>query len=248
MQIPKMKILKNIHIVIFLFAFCMVAAAQPPATKLNKNRNDKANGLNQSLNKIADTLFLTSDKDILRVNFLSHSTSEKLQVDVGSKNVNIPLYHFGKGRYTIAVYRQDKIIAFDINRIRDIIMPEGASDNLEESMLEASLSDKEKVKRGMKKPPAKKEVIAEKAPEKKVNEAREAKKKQIAEKKQKLAEQKKKKLTKRQQLLEALKNKPKKQSTTMTYNLSRKPNDTLVMQSRDEYRRNNLRPNGKPYD
>lgn len=239
-----MKIVKNIGVLLFTVAFSTFSLAQPPATMLNKNRNDKANGLVQELNKVADTLFLKSDKDILRVNFLSHSTKEKLQVDVGTANISIPLYHFGKGRYTIAVYREDKIIAFDINRIRDILTPDGASDNFEESMLEASLSDNEKVKRGMKKRPEKKEkeVIVDKGPTE-----RDIKKKVLEEKKKELASEEEKP-SERDKRLEALANRSKKESTTMVYNLSNKGNDTLVRQSREEYRRNHLRPNGKPYD
>lgn len=253
-----MRTLKNGCFLFILMAFSAFTYAQPPATKLNKNRNDKANGLTQRLNKIADTLFLESDKDILRVNFLSHATKEKLQVDVGSPNVNIPLYHFEKGRYTIAVYREDKIIAFDINRIRDILMEDGASTSLEDSMLEASLSDEEKVKRGMKLPPKKKQEVAIKEkpkakPKKKIAEKkpsqREIKRKLLEEKRAALAEAKKNEKTERDKRLEEAKNRKKTGSSKkMTYNLTKKRNDSLIRQSREEYRRNNLRPNGKPYD
>ena len=80
-------------------------------------------------------------------------------IDIASKQVNIPLYHFAEGRYTIAVYTEDLIIAFDINRLLPIVKEKGSIDDLEESTLRASLTNKELVDRNME--PSKNDIVAQ---------------------------------------------------------------------------------------
>ena len=154
-----MKALKIAYIFLFASLLGNYAFSQSPLTKINRNINNTAKGLSQELNATNDTLNLKYDKEILRVSFLSHNKKKTVEVDIASKQVNIPLYHFAEGRYTIAVYTEDLIIAFDINRLLPIVKEKGSIDNLEESTLRASLTNKELVDRNME--PSKNDIVAQ---------------------------------------------------------------------------------------
>ena len=154
-----MKALKIAYIFLFASLLGNYAFSQSPLTKINRNINNTAKGLSQELNATNDTLNLKYDKDILRVSFLSHNKKKTVEVDIASKQVNIPLYHFAEGRYTIAVYTEDLIIAFDINRLLPIVKEKGSIDDLEESTLRASLTNKELVDRNME--PSKNDIVAQ---------------------------------------------------------------------------------------
>lgn len=139
-------------LVTFLFVFiCFLTYGQKSLTKLNKNINIDASGLMHELNATADSVYLHSTTQILRVSFLSREGKSSKQIDVGNtKKVVIPLYHFDKGIYTVAVYTEEKIIAFDFNRLETIVKPDGAEDDLAESILRGSLSEEEQLARNMK--------------------------------------------------------------------------------------------------
>ena len=154
-----MKALKIAYIFLFASLLGNYAFSQSPITKINRNINSTAKGLSQELNATNDTLNLKYDKEILRVSFLSHNKKKTVEVDIASKQVNIPLYHFAEGRYTIAVYTEDLIIAFDINRLLPIVKEKGSIDDLEESTLRASLTNKELVDRNME--PSKNDIVAQ---------------------------------------------------------------------------------------
>ena len=154
-----MNALKILKIVVFAFLLANNAYTQSPTTKINKNINSTAKGLYQELNTTNDTLNLKCDKEILRVSFLSHNKKKTVEVDIASKQVNVPLYHFEEGRYTVAVYTEELIIAFDINRLLPIVKTDGAIDDLEESTLRASLTNEELVDRNME--PSKNEAVAQ---------------------------------------------------------------------------------------
>ena len=287
---------------------------------------------------------MTSDKSILRVSFLSHAQKETVMVDLDNKSAKIPLHHLAKGRYTIAVYREDMIIAFDIVRQKEILAVDNSVTDLEESILRSSLSQEEQEKRFIKplskstnkdtrlasnnintknqlsdkeiserdrikkerEALLKKERAIAKANLIKLQEERAAKQKkeevaiaeakkeeelakQIALKHQeelKLAEENRKKLkeeaekkriaearqkeeeakrieieaSKRVMLAQLEKNKKDKANSEkelasntvkpkkVKYNLTLVNDESVDVQTREEYRRENLRPNGKPYN
>ncbi|WP_452219825.1 hypothetical protein [Lacinutrix salivirga] len=163
-----MKSQKNLLTTLLFVSICYLTFSQNSLTKLNKNINIDATGLRHELNATADSVYLHSTTQILRVSFLSHEGKSSQQIDIGTtEKVVIPLYHFEKGRYTVAVYTEEKIIAFDFNRLITIVKPDGAEDDLAESILRGSLSEEEQLARNMKprkKPasvtPKPKEVIA----------------------------------------------------------------------------------------
>ncbi|MBQ0768371.1 MAG: hypothetical protein KBT58_03715 [Bizionia sp.] len=153
-----MKNLKTLYLLLAAIFIGVVGYSQDkPITTFTRNINDNAKGLEQSLSPGLDTLRLKSDKDIIRVNFISHTQKETIKIDVLNKEVNIPLYHFVEGRYTIAVYRDNKIIVMGFDRVLPIKKPAHAVGDLEESILRASLPDEELVARHL--TPLKREAV-----------------------------------------------------------------------------------------
>lgn len=145
-----MKNLLNSIVVTLIFVLFNSLQAQDQYTIIHKNLNSTASGLHHNLNKSGDTIVMTSDKSILRVSFLSHEQKETVMIDLDNKVAKIPLYHLPIGRYTIAVYREDMIIAYDIVRKLPIQTVANATTDLEESIWDSSLDDTEKVKRNFK--------------------------------------------------------------------------------------------------
>jgi len=278
-----MKSLKNLFLLTFILILSVSAYGQQAAlTNIQKNVNKQAAGLEQLLNFTLDTLTLKSDKNILRVTFLSHDEKDSVIVDIDAPEVKIPLYHFKKGRYTIAVYKEDKMIVLSIKRVEDIARPKNAIADLEESILRSSLSKDEQIARNIK--PLNKKPKVTKNPGTRVATAKSRVKKQkptskkprrirkqretrvvskvnkknlseIAAEKEKarkaarlknkkyniVAEDTTKSKLERQTILAEVKKVP--------YNLSGHGCDTNeVRQTREEYRQQNSRPNGTPYD
>ena len=145
-----MNSLHKICLFLALFVLSFSVNAQQKYTIIHKNVNSTASGLKHDLNRVGDTIVMSSDKSILRVSFLSHAEKETVMVDLDNNQAKIPLYNLPLGRYTIAVYREDMIIAFDIVREAPITLPEDAVTDLEESIWRSSLSDEELVKRNLK--------------------------------------------------------------------------------------------------
>lgn len=145
-----MKYLQKTLLFAALFVLTFSVTAQEKFTLIHKNKNSSALGLKHDLNKVGDTILMTSDKSILRVSFLSHAQKETVMVDLDNKSAKIPLHHLAKGRYTIAVYREDMIIAFDIVRQKEILAVDNSVTDLEESILRSSLSQEEQEKRFIK--------------------------------------------------------------------------------------------------
>lgn len=156
--------------ILYLFLLAMLLSfngfSQSATSVLTKNINNNAFDLTQELNAAHDTLRLKSGKDILRVSFLSHKNKKTVQIDLGVKEINIPLYHFAVGRYTVAVYREDKIIALGIDRVLPITKAGNAIVDLEESTLRASLSKAEQESRNMKPLPSDIRLVESTVPKK----------------------------------------------------------------------------------
>ncbi|WP_055435187.1 hypothetical protein [Lacinutrix algicola] len=146
--------MKNLKTINLLFLALLLSVSiygqQRALSNIERNINKEAAGLEQSLNFTLDTLTLKSDKNILRVTFLSHDEKDSVIIDVDAPEIKIPLYHFKQGRYTIAVYREDKIIALGVKRVEDIARPKNAIEDLEESILRSSLSKEEQIARNIK--------------------------------------------------------------------------------------------------
>jgi len=315
-----MKNLKIAYLLLTAFFISLVSYGQQRAvTSIQQNVNDDAHGLEQKLNFTLDTLTLRSTTDILRVTFLDHNAKDSHIIDVGNKEIKIPLYHFKKGRYTIAVYPHHKIIALGANRINDIPVPKDAVADLEESILRASLTDDQLTSRNIK--PRKKKPTITKEKDTRIAKAKpkrdiKPKPKRVVKPKPKakvkdtrvaaVTKKPSKKPTVKRPVKKVAKtiNKPKRKTRSkskgksalaialekkaqekvkraaakkeftriknekdvaandvadesigtlltvkkVTYNLSNVDSETIDKQTRAEYRANNLRPNGTPYE
>ncbi len=273
-----MNSLKIAILLLFTLALHYNGNAQQPATILKKNIS-RAN-LYQELNSTKDTLILRNETEILRVTFINHIDDKETIIDVVSKEVKIPLYHFEVGRYTVPVYVDGDIVIVGMTRALEIPIPKDASTDLETSILQASLSDDEKESRGIA-TKTKEPVIAEARPKKvrkkadrvlrdNIREDRlvalEQVKRERTEKKKNILEDR---LRRRKQLLalntkksrsNLLNKKPtakkERDSSNLrpitqkkySYNISVANDTTVIKQTREEYRRTHLRPNGKKYD
>ncbi len=145
-----MKHLPKVLLFTFLFGLVTFVTAQEHYTVLHKNYNLFASGIEHNLNQTADTLLLQSDKSVLKVSFLSHEKNKTERIDVNSKQVKVPLHYLSEGRYTIAVYREDIIVAFGIERKFKIEVSENVIEDFEEGVLQASLSKEERERRHLK--------------------------------------------------------------------------------------------------
>lgn len=174
---------------------------------------------------------MKSDKQIYRISFLSHKQKESVEIDLGSLEANIPLYHFEEGRYTVAVYREDMIIAFDIVREKPISLPKDAVPDLEKSILLSSLPEEDLYKRNLKpRPKRDKDTVVAFKLDKEKREAESAKNTIAYNDREKVD------------------NKKEIEKKEVKYNLSNINRDKSNEQSREEYRRTHLRPNGIKYD
>ena len=305
-----MKNLKKLILLTFALFLSLLSFGQQQAlTNIQRNINKDAAGLEQSLNFTLDTLTLKSDKNILRVTFLSHDEKDSVIIDVDAPEIKIPLYHFKKGRYTIAVYREDKIIALGVKRVEDIARPKDAIEDLEESILRSSLSEEEQIARNIKplkkKPRVTKEVDTRLAESKSrpnkeesarvatkpkvetkvdtrvaVVKPKESREKETPSKPVRTRKQRAPKVVasvnkknvfeiaaereeaknalrlkneKDRAVAEVSKKRPERQTTLIevkkvTYNLSIENTQNVEKQSREDYRANNLRPNGTRYE
>lgn len=251
-----MKNIKSICFILFALTISLTGNSQQhPITIIEKNFNEEAISLEQTLNATLDTLFLKSETDISRVTFLNHDEDGSEIIEIGSREVKIPLYHFKTGRYTIAVYTGDKIIAIGANRLSDIPLPEAGITDLEESILRSSLSKNEQLARNIK-PLEKKKQLAKPSPL--INQKS---KDVIALEKQEPVLVQRNTAKNRtvspeiQEQTTALKKEKEAQESTSSvtikkeaYNLSKIPQKNRIRQSRKEYRENHLRPNGTKYD
>jgi len=318
-----MKNLKKIYLLAFALLLSLASYSQQRAvTNIEKNINDSAADLEQSINFTLDTLTLRHPDKILRVTILSHDEKDSIIIDVASEEVRIPLYHLKRGRDTFSVQTAEQMILVGANRLSNIPVPEGAITDLEESILRSSLSEEEQRNRNIKplkkklpitndndtrvasakpkrdikvkkkdritatkkkvtKPkkddrvaavkkkvpkPKKKDRVAVVKTKKASKPKRAAKKRPNAgkksgfalalEKEKKKAAEKKFTSVKRKKEGEKIVVTEEEKSkgtllvvTKVTYNLTDKSgNKTIKKQSRADYRANNLRPNGTPYE
>lgn len=221
-------------------------------TVLEKNTNDNNLGLKQALNRNLDTLILKSDQQILRIRFLSHVQEETISVDVVSKIVRVPLYHFDKGRYTIAVYNGPKIVVLGFNRLLTIDKPEDIELDLEKSILRASLPLAELISKGLDRPIKKANTVrhngANNSTPRVTVATNSLQEKSTTILKDNRIENKE---------LELLKNTAEvvtpiptenKSANKIQYSITVKKEVGREMETREEFRQRSVRPNGKKYD
>lgn len=249
-----------------------------------KNINSNANSLQHNLNKAGDTLHLSSDYNLYKVEFIGTYEAKVFEVERNTKKTSIPLASVPVGEYTIAafqieksddIYQYQKTIVFRISRILPIEPPFVEEDVIaevapeikeeepiieEEETLVASVEVAEPAVKEKKKRPTKvkKEVVRKKRVKKEVVSKKKTKvalrtpkpKKEYIKTEKPLREKKvvvKEKPIRKTRVVE--RKEPSLDSTEYkSYNLTNGRGGRYVVQSREEYRANNLRPNGEPYN
>lgn len=272
-----------------------------------KNINSEANSLQHNLNRSGDTLHLSSDFNLYKVEFIGSYNAKVFEVERGKRQISIALASVPVGEYTIAafqieksddIYQYQKTIVFRISRLLPIedlkveeeliaevepepeIIEEEPIIKEEEAVVAVVKKEEPAKKERVKKERIKKEkvkrVIKEKKPRvvktrtpkpKKEKVVRPEKKKRVVVKKERIKkeitkEKKTRVVTKKPVAKERpVRTKPerparvvetKKPSLDSTeyksYNLTNGRDGRYVVQSREEYRAENLRPNGQPYE
>lgn len=206
--------------VIILVAMTMIATranAQKQYTTILKNFNPEAQNLYHELSPQGDTLFLKAESIFYKVTFLNSLDKKVYKFNPPLLEANIPLHDIIVGDYTVLVYKKDRIIVFHIKRLVEIEMPETRVPEME---IYAGIES------GFG------SVALANAPEQKNN--------QLIENIDVLSESIQ--LASQENVGEGL---PELNMARRAYDLSSL--DRTGMQTREEYRRSNLRPNGKPY-
>ncbi|MDO6598309.1 hypothetical protein Q4512_15400 [Oceanihabitans sp. 2_MG-2023] len=245
-----------------------------------KNINSEANSLQHNLNRAGDTLHLSSDYKLYKVEFIGAYEAKVFPVEGEKKQISIPLKSVPVGEYTIAafqiektegIYQDQKTIVFRISRLLPIedpieeeLIAEAVTEPeiieeepivIEEEKVATTEEEKEvpvKKERIKKERVVKKKVKKEITKEKKtrVTKARTPRPEKVRVEKEKTIADAKPVRTKTQRptrVVEA--RKPSLDSTEYkSYNLTNGRGGRYVVQSREEYRAENLRPNGEPYN
>ncbi len=116
----------------FMMAFSTSFAQNTVYSTIAKNVNSEANSLQHNLNRAGDTLHLSSDFNLYKVEFIGTYASKVFEVERGLKKTSIPLASIPVGEYTIAafqieksddIYQYQKTIVFRISRLLPIEDP-----------------------------------------------------------------------------------------------------------------------------
>lgn len=216
--------------VILLIVITMItsmAHAQKEYTTISKNINPEARSLYHDLSPQGDSLYLKSESIFYKVTFLNSLDRKVYKFNPPVLEGKIPLHDIIVGDYTVLVYQKDRIIVFHISRLLEIEIPS-------EIIASKDIAITQEI-------PIVKPVLSIVIPkEKSINKAISSKIK-INKKFELSAEE-----------MEAVMSETKLDVNDIVAENSPRPyNLTSInrknMQSRSEYRRNNLRPNGKPY-
>jgi len=196
-----------------------------------KNINPDGISLHHDLNSTGDTLHLKSDYKLYKVEFIGDTDSQVFMIEGAKREAFIPLSSVPVGEYTIAgfqiersddIHQYQKTIIFRVSRLLPIPPP---IENEEDYIAEINPDINEDVP-----------VIEDETEFEIVQNS-------VPSKNKKLQKSRKKK----SRIVEI--KEPKLDITVYkTYDLSTQRGGRYVVQSRSEYRSQNLRPNGKPYN
>jgi hypothetical protein len=201
--------------------------AQKQYTSILKNINPEAQNLYHDVSPKGDTLYLKAASIFYKVTFLNSLDRKVYTFNPPVLEGKIPLHDIIVGDYTVLVYKKDRIIVFHISRLEEIEKPSEmiASNDVFFSQ-EIAIVKPVHTKVQPKEKPAPKPVMNEI----KIDDTLELSIEEL-------------KVAVTDDYLNI--NESMLQTKTRAYNLSSLYRTN--MQSREEYRRNNLRPNGKPY-
>lgn len=234
---------------------------------ITKNVNQNAKSLQHYLNEAGDTLHLKSTFTLYKVEFINDQEYKVFEIDKSKKEASIALSSIPIGDYTVAsyhierndeIYQYQKTIIFRMSRLFPINLP-SETDQFEVVAAVENTKEPEVVKPVEVKPVITEPVIAQAEPAKKeieenLNNREGLLDVSIVEKKMQIADyvdlndrgSRSKKVAPKLPIATRKTNEKKVQ--IKAYNLSSIRNGDYAIQTRADYRRNNLRPNGKPYD
>ncbi|WP_040251469.1 hypothetical protein [Psychroserpens mesophilus] len=106
-----------IGLVLFALFFNSSASAQETYTTIRKNVNPLAYNLSHDLSNTQDSLLLENKFLFKRVRFISDQAEKVFDFKPAVKRAKIPLDELPLGSYTVMFYQADKIIVFQIDRL-----------------------------------------------------------------------------------------------------------------------------------
>lgn len=106
-----------IGLVLFALFFNSRLYAQETYTTIRKNVNPLAFNLNHDLSNTQDSLLLDNKFLFKRVRFISDKAEKVFDFKPAVKKAKIPLDELPLGKYTVMFYQADKIIVFQIDRL-----------------------------------------------------------------------------------------------------------------------------------
>jgi hypothetical protein len=208
-----------------------------------KNVNPDGLSLHHDLNPAGDTLHLKSEYNLYKVEFMGNKDSKVFMIEGAKNEAFIPLASVPVGEYTIAgfqiersddIHQYQKTIIFRVSRLLPIPKPIEEDDFIAEinpDIIEDIPVMEEETK-----------LVSVETPEPSKN------KKEKTQPKPRSRENKLVRKSRERKSRTVETKEPKLDTTEYkTYNLSTLRGGRYVVQSRAEYRSQNLRPNGKPY-
>lgn len=231
-----------------------------------KNLNKDAKSLNHYLNTSGDTLFLKSDFELNKIEIIGILGLKEYAINDSTKELRVPLNNLPLGDYTIAVvhteghddtYIYRKTIIFKVSRLLpiDLGMNNGmtnlaANMSFRESQIPILDLSENKIIKEFPKPIGLANNIEE------INEINlDSKDLSLLINEQNLGslspiktKPSKEKNQVKEHKISNNNREQKKTSIFKPYNLTNLRHGQYVIQSRADYRQNNLRPNGRPFD
>ncbi|MBR9846250.1 MAG: hypothetical protein GYB35_09155 [Algicola sp.] len=104
-------------LVLFALFFNTNLSAQDTYTTIRKNVNPLAYNLSHELSSTQDSLLLENKFLFKRVRFISNDAEKVFNFKPAVKSAKIPLDELPLGNYTVMFYEADKIIVFQIDRL-----------------------------------------------------------------------------------------------------------------------------------
>lgn len=195
--------------------------AQKEYTTISKNINPDARGLYHDLSPQGDSLYLKYEDIFYKVTFLNNLDRQVYKYNPPVKDARISLHDIIVGDYTVLVYGKDRIIVFHISRLLEIEIPEELVAIKEMPLAQLPTSNLNQIKTSLNEI-AMNQIKLESFKDFETDQTNVA----INDDNLDVGE-------------------PTFINNIKDYNLSDVNREG--MQTREEYRRNNVRPNGKPY-
>lgn len=106
-----------------LFLSINSVCAQKEYTTISKNINSEAQSLYHDLSPKGDSLYLGAESIFYKVTFLNSLDRKVYTFNPPVLKAKIPLHDIIVGDYTVMVYKKDRIIVFHISRLLEIAKP-----------------------------------------------------------------------------------------------------------------------------